>query len=1010
MEQNHQKLINHNKLLSFIEEQYQIQASLYPLAGEVDLNFKMVTEQGEAFVVKVYAPDRDLEFLNFQERLLTHLESKELNFDVPQVIKTHTGESTSNFIDENQQQRSVRILSWISGRLWNHVNPHTAALRYELGTLCGTLSTALLDFDHPFAHREFEWDIATGLWVKEYLELFDTAEQNLIQVFISQFEEVQTEYNQLHKSTVHNDANDFNILVSEDVFNPKLEGLIDFGDAIYTQTINDLAICCSYAIMGFEDPLEASLAIVEGYHKSFPLEEEALQYLYVCIAIRLLISVTKSRINKLEAADNPYLQISDKAAWELLKKWKHVDPEFAHYRFRGACGMTPHPQSDFFVNWTSNQNSSLGSLFPTLNKERVVPLDLSISSQWLGQSSDFNNLDWFNYQLAELQKVQPNKIIAGGYLEARPLYSADTYDKTGNNGRESRCMHLGIDFWIPALTPVHAIYDAKVVVSVNDAGDKKYGGLVILSHQEGGFIFYTLYGHLSAASVKQLKIGAQLSQGDKIGEVGNPNENGNWSPHLHFQIMLSLLSYKNDFPGVAYFNEKHTWQSICPNPNLLFKLKELASSVEDNSKQLLKARKQNLGRGMSLQYEEPLYIVRGSGVNLIDNWGRKYLDTVNNVAHVGHEHPRVVKAGQKQMALLNTNSRYLHDNITALADKLKETLPPALNVFHFVNSGSEANELALRMVKTYTGSNEMLVSEVGYHGNTNGCVDISSYKFDGKGGVGAPDNVHVFPMPDSFRGKYRGMDTALKYAEEVELLINQLTAAQKKLGGFIIEPLLSCGGQIELPEGFLKKAYSLVRKAGGLCISDEVQTGCGRMGKTFWGFQLHHVIPDIITIGKPLGNGHPVAAVVCTEEVANKFANGMEFFNTFGGNPVSCAIAAEVLQVVEDECLQLNALEVGEYLKTELKKLSKSFPIMGSIRGQGLFLGIELVSAMKHPLEVQAKYLVNRMKHNGILMSTDGPDNNVIKIKPPLVFSKEDANFLIEVLTSVLGEDCMKIG
>jgi 4-aminobutyrate aminotransferase-like enzyme/Ser/Thr protein kinase RdoA (MazF antagonist) len=914
------------KLKEHIFNSFKLKGVLSPLAGEVDINFKMVTEQGEAFVVKVFAPDRDLEFLNFQERLLTHLESKELNFDVPQVIKTHTGESTSNFIDENQQQRSVRVLSWISGRLWNHVNPHTEALRYELGTLCGTLSTALLDFDHPFAHREFEWDIATGLWVKEYLELFDTAEQNLIQVFISQFEEVQTEYNQLHKSTVHNDANDFNILVSEDVFNPKLEGMIDFGDAIYTQTINDLAICCSYSIMGFEDPLEASLAIVEGYHKSFPLEEEALQYLYVCIAIRLLISVTKSRINKLEAADNPYLQISDKAAWELLKKWKHVDPEFAHYRFRGACGMTPHPQSDFFVNWTSNQNSSLGSLLPSLKKERVVPLDLSISSQWLGQSSDFNNLDWFNYQLAELQKVHPNKIIAGGYLEARPLYTADTYDKTGNNGRESRCMHLGIDFWIPALTPVHAIYDAKVVVSVNDAGDKKYGGLVILSHQEGGFIFYTLYGHLSAASVKQLKIGAQLSQGDKIGEVGNPNENGNWSPHLHFQIMLSLLSYKNDFPGVAYFNEKHTWQSICPNPNLLFKLKELASSAEDNSKQLLKARKQNLGRGMSLQYEEPLYIVRGSGVNLIDNWGRKYLDTVNNVAHVGHEHPRVVKAGQKQMALLNTNSRYLHDNITALADKLKETLPPALNVFHFVNSGSEANELALRMVKTYTGSNEMLVSEVGYHGNTNGCVDISSYKFDGKGGVGAPDNVHVFPMPDSFRGKYRGMDTALKYAEEVELLINQLTAAQKKLGGFIIEPLLSCGGQIELPEGFLKKAYSLVRKAGGLCISDEVQTGCGRMGKTFWGFQLHHVIPDIITIGKPLGNGHPVAAVVCTEEVANKFANGMEFFNTFGGNPVSCAIAAEVLQVVEDESLQLNALEVGEYLKTELKKLSKIIP------------------------------------------------------------------------------------
>ena len=624
------------KLKEHIFNSFGLKGLLSPLDGELDLNFKLVSELGEAFVVKVYAPERDLQFLNFQERLLTHLKSKELNFDIPQFIKTHTGESTSNFIDENQQQRSVCVLSWVPGRLWNHVNPHTETMLYELGILCGKISKALLDFDHPFSHRRFEWDIANGLWVKDYLELFDTAEHNLIKVFISQFEEIQSEYNQLQKSTVHNDANDFNILVSENVFNPKIKGLIDFGDAIYTQVINDLAICCSYAIVGFEDPLEASLAIVKGYHKFFPLEEKAIEYLYICIAIRLVISVTKSRINKLEVAENSYLQVSDKTAWELLKKWKNIDPEFAYYRFRAACGMTPHPQSCFFINWTSNQNISLISLFPSLKKERVVPLDLSISSKWLGQSSDFDNLDWFNYQLAELQKANPDKIIAGGYLERRPLYTDSTYDKIGNNGRESRCMHLGIDFWIPSLTPIHAIYDGTVVVSTNDKGDKKYGGLVILGHQEEGLNFHTLYGHLSAASVKQLKIGDQLRQGEKIGEVGNSNENGNWSPHLHFQFILSLLNYKNDFPGVAYFNEKHIWQSICPNPNLLFNLKELASPAEDTSKELLKARNKNLGRGMSLQYEEPLYIVRGSGVNLIDNLGRKYLDAVNNVAHVGH--------------------------------------------------------------------------------------------------------------------------------------------------------------------------------------------------------------------------------------------------------------------------------------------------------------------------------------------------------------------------------------
>ena len=217
--------------------------------------------------------------------------------------------------------------------------------------------------------------------------------------------------------------------------------------------------------MGFEDPLEASLAIVKGYNKFFPLEEKAIEYLYICIAIRLVISVTKSRINKLEVAENSYLQVSDKTAWELLKKWKNIDPEFAYYSFRAACGMTPHPQSCFFINWTSNQNISLISLFPSLKKERVVPLDLSISSKWLGQSSDFDNLDWFNYQLAELQKVNPDKIIAGGYLERRPLYTDSTYDKIGNNGRESRCMHLGIDFWIPSLTPIHTIYDGTVAVS-----------------------------------------------------------------------------------------------------------------------------------------------------------------------------------------------------------------------------------------------------------------------------------------------------------------------------------------------------------------------------------------------------------------------------------------------------------------------------------------------------------------------------------------------------------------
>ena len=392
---------------------------------------------------------------------------------------------------------------------------------------------------------------------------------------------------------------------------------------------------------------------------------------------------------------------------------------------------------------------------------------------------------------------------------------------------------------------------------------------------------------------------------------------------------------------------------------------------------------------------------------MIDENGRKYLDTVNNVANVGHEHPAVVKAGRDQMAVLNTNSRYLHENMRTLANALMNTLPRELNVLHFVNSGSEANELAIRMVKAATGRLDIIASEVGYHGNTNMCIDISSYKFDGKGGKGAPEHTHIFPLPDSYRGKFRGDNASKKYLNEVQKQIDKVEKKGRRVGALILEPIISCGGQIELPDGFLKGAYEKVRKTGGLCISDEVQTGCGRMGKTFWGFQLHDVIPDIVTIGKPLGNGHPIAAVACTQEVADKFANGMEYFNTFGGNPVSCAIASSMLSVIQNENLQENALKVGNFLKDGLKKLAKKYPVIGDVRGQGLFLGFELVDSNLNPLAEKADYLMNRMKDHGILMSTDGLDNNVLKIKPPLIFSKENAKDLLFYLKKILSEDFM---
>jgi 4-aminobutyrate aminotransferase-like enzyme len=878
-----------------------------------------------------------------------------------------------------------------------------------LGEYCGRLTQALQGFDHPEAHREFVWDIAQGEWTTAYLDLFDGGQKRIVSYFQNLFKQSQSSYSTLPKAVVHNDANDNNVIVSLDLITPLVVSAIDFGDSVYTQIINDLAIACAYAIMHHNDPLEAALPIVRGYNSTYPMQEGELEHLYMAIGMRLVISVTKSAINKKEEPDNTYLLISEEPAWELLRKWRDINSDFAHYSFRQACGFTAHPQEKVFGAWAEKHGFSLEYLFPTIATKQVQPLDLSVSSKWIGHETDFNDLEYFQYKLNKLQREHPSKILAGGYLEPRPIYTTSSYDKIGNKGRESRSIHLGIDFWLPAETPVHALFDGEVVTAVNDEGDKEYGGLVILKHLEEGLEFYTLHGHLSVASALKNKVGTKIKQGGLIGVLGNWPENGNWVPHLHFQIMLSMLDYKIDFPGVGYYNQIEVWKSLCPDPNLLFRTKGLDRNRPVANADIIAYRKQHLGKSLSLQYNVPIKMVRGAGAYLMDDHGRKYLDTVNNVAHVGHEHSAVVRAGQKQMALINTNSRYLHENINALAKELLETLPPELSVLHFVNSGSEANELAIRMVKATTGARDVIASEVGYHGNTNMCIDISSYKFDGKGGQGAPEHTHIFPLPDAFRGKYRGENTGGQYAKEVKRQIEAIHAKGRGVGGLIIEPIISCGGQIELPDGFLAKAYQLVREAGGLCISDEVQVGCGRMGKTFWGFQLHGVVPDIVTIGKPLGNGHPLAAVACTQAVAEKFANGMEYFNTFGGNPVSCAIGAEVLRVVKREELQAHALEVGNYLKKELRLLAKEFSIIGDVRGQGLFLGIELVNEEMQPLAAQTDYLANRMKDHGILMSTDGPDHNVLKIKPPMVFSMEHAKELIFYLRKILAEDFMKV-
>jgi 4-aminobutyrate aminotransferase-like enzyme len=408
-----------------------------------------------------------------------------------------------------------------------------------------------------------------------------------------------------------------------------------------------------------------------------------------------------------------------------------------------------------------------------------------------------------------------------------------------------------------------------------------------------------------------------------------------------------------------------------------------------------------LGPAYRLFYDEPVHLVRGEGVWLLDADGRKYLDMYNNVPHVGHCHPRVVDALCRQIGTLNTHTRYLHDNVLNYAERLTGTLPAALDTIMFTCTGTEANELALRIARAATGGTGIIVNEYAYHGNSHAIAQISPADMPADQ---IPDFVVTVPAPDTYRGLYSGSDAAQRYAGHVTEAIDTLQSRGIKLAAFVIDTIASCSGVVEPPPGYLSRVAEIVRAAGGVFVADEVQPGLGRTGRKFWGFEVDDFVPDIVTMGKPMGNGHPMAATVTQRPIINEFAKQADYFNTFGGNPVSCAAGLVVLDILEEEGLQQNAAEVGEYLKTELKTLAGQHDLIGDIRGHGLFLGVELVTDRKDrsPATATTAKLVNELCKRGVLSGSIGPDANILKLRPPMVFSKADADYFLDIFATTL--------
>ena len=993
------------ELDELLRSEYGLDGRMTPLVSERDQNL-LVDAGGRRFVLKIANAVEDRSALALQNALLEHVAATSPSLGVPRLVRARDGRDIAEW-EAGAATHYVRVFEYLPGRLFSAV-PKTPTLLESLGAFMGRFSAARKGFGHPASHRPgFLWNLDEAMALKPWLDdIGPPDERALVSRMFARYEErAAPRLRAMRASVLHQDANDNNLIVSDD--GARVTGLIDFGDMTFGRQINELAVTLAYAVLDLEDLYASALPVIRGYASAFPLEQGEADVLFDLVAARLAVSVCISSHRGRDFPENEYLQVSRASALRTLTVLDQTNPALLAAFARHAAGMAPVPEHDRIVSWLRSDACAPRALFD-FDLDRAGRCLVSLKKGEPGMEHANDAGAYWNW-LRDKMTAEGARFAIGNYGEQRDVYAGEQFRSAASPERRSQ--HIGLDLFIDPGTPLHAPLDGRVLSVVDNAAQYDYGPTVILEHEAGtgGPPFFTLYGHLARETLARVKPGMRVKAGERIGSIGSADVNGGWAPHLHFQIITDRLGLSGDFPGVGQPSLWPVWSKISPDPDLIVRLAP-ESYVADPTppSELLARRARVLGPSLSISYRHKLKIVRGRGAYLYDHTGRAFLDGVNNIAHVGHAHPHVVEALVRQATTLNTNTRYLHDRVLEYAERLGATFPRPLSVVYLVNSGSEANELALRLARTITGRRETITLDWGYHGNSGALIDVSPYKFNRKGGRGKPDYVEIAKIPDPYRGQFKGSEreAGLAYAASVD---EKIEIIRKRSGAgpacFIAESISGCGGQVMYPDGYLESAARSVRAAGGMLIIDEVQTGFGRVGSQMWAFELQGVVPDIVTLGKPIGNGHPMAAVVTTPQIAAAFANGMEFFSSFGGNPVSAAVGMAVMDVLEKERLQENALATGRHLTSRLDALATRHELIGDVRGAGLFLGVELVRdrATLEPATTEAGDVVNAMREAGVLASTDGPFDNVIKIKPPMVFGEREADIYAEELDRALA-------
>lgn len=948
-----------------LRDYYGLSGTLKELGSQQDRNYRIDTGEGR-FILKITHADYERIELEAQNAAIKHLKSREGAPRVPDVVAARDGaEIISVTVREKSYQ--IRVLEYLEGEPLTRRKHLPPASVSALGELSARLARSLADFDHRGLDRSLQWDLrkAGPVAVQLLSAITDhEARDRIAKTMVAAVRRIHPLAGRLRVQPVHHDVTDDNVVSRPDERGPPIpDGVIDFGDIIRGWLIGDLAVTCASLLHHADGDPFFILPAVKAYHTTYPLNEEELKALWPLVVARAVILLASGEQQLAVDPDNDYVRGNIAHEREIFETATSASFDLMEYAILDAAGITVSPPD--MESWHS--------LLPDIAPENIAYADLGVTGPDLAEGNWFRqDIDWRLLARAAAE----TGIAATRYGEYR-LSRTEL-----RSARPPETFALHVDMCLPAGTAVTT----------------PFGGRIQLQEQHLVLVGADVSLHLDGLDCA-LEDGADVLQGQPLGTVaGEDGAIGGLRVQLcRLPTMTPPLFCSPDQAGA--------WSSLCPSPASLLSPGCDAPKLE--SARLFSLRQAHFASPQKNYYKKPPQIERGWKEYMFDVEGRAYLDMINNVTILGHGHPRLTAAIAGQWSRLNTNSRFHYAAVAEFSERLAELAPEGLDTVFLVNSGSEANDLALRLASAHTGAKNMLCLLEGYHGWSVASDAVSTSIADNPQALTTrPDWVHAVSSPNSYRGEFRGPDSASDYVNKVTAILEAIDAKGEGIAGFISEAVYGNAGGISLPQRYLEQVYALVRARGGLCIADEIQVGYGRLGHYFWGFEQQGVVPDIITVAKGMGNGYPLGAVITRRTIAESLTKEGYFFSSTGGSPVSSVVGMTVLDILNDEQLQQNAKDVGDHLKSRLAALIDRFPIAGAVHGMGLYLGLELVRDRETlaPATEETAAICDRLLDLGVITQPTGDHLNVLKIKPPLCLSVESADFFADRLEKVLEE------